>query len=70
MSLKCPCCQSEEFYLCVDFTYSFKIKNIKEGMVNPLAPEELAPESKYLICDNCEFSGWIEDYFEERSNRQ
>jgi len=62
MAVKCPSCQSEEFYLVIEPTYSFKIKAIG---LKDVIPEKFEDEctSKLLACDSCGFSGWINEYW-------
>ena len=62
MAIKCPRCHSKEFYLVIEPVYSFKIKDIG---LEDVIPEKFEDEctSKTLLCDECGFSGWINEYW-------
>ena len=59
--LKCPACQSEEFYVVIERTWSFKVNAVGLSDVIPgLLEDEVAGKS--LVCDDCGFNGWIDEY--------
>ena len=66
MALKCPQCASKEFYLVVEPNYSFKVNAVG---LEDVVPGEFYDEvtAKSLVCDECEWSGWINEYHMTKS---
>ena len=58
---KCPMCNGSSFYLVVEITYSSKVKDIRDGKVIPFPCEDTLT-GKSLVCDDCGFNGWIDEY--------
>lgn len=61
MSIRCPVCGSENFFLVVERQWSFKINSIG---LEDVVPGELYDEfpGKSLVCDDCGLNCWLEQY--------
>jgi hypothetical protein len=66
MSLRCPACKSEQFYLVVEHTWSFKVESIGTDGVTPGEKHD-AIGGKELVCDECGFGGWLDEYHHVKS---
>jgi len=58
--MNCPFCGSEEFYLVIEKQVSFKVESIENNKVNAGGIHDTI-NGKSLVCDDCGFSGWLED---------
>ena len=61
MSLRCPACKSDRFFLVVEHTWSFKVDSIGMSDVIPGEKED-GLAGKTLVCDECDWGGWLEEY--------
>ncbi|MHA2065169.1 MAG: hypothetical protein ACXABY_12405 [Candidatus Thorarchaeota archaeon] len=61
MPLRCPACQSKEFYVVVERNWSFRVESVG---FSDVAASNLEDEisGKSLVCDDCGFNGWVDEY--------
>lgn len=62
MSKRCPECKSDKFYLVVERTWSWKVSDVGLSDVSPESQLDDELAGKSLVCDDCGFNGWIDEY--------